>query len=81
MPKPRAQKEGWISFDDDGEDGMSAIAGSGHAVKFSVRRGSKLAKVRLKGARYGYPHSDSLFKLNILDSNFELIKFYEYPYM
>jgi len=80
-PKPRAQKEGWLSFDDDGEDGMRSIAGSGHAVKFSMKRGAKLAKVKLKGARYGYPQSDSMFRLSILDSNFDVIKFYEYPYM
>jgi|GEM_PF-3167427 len=76
-----SDEEGWLGYDDDHEDGMRSIAGSGHAVKFSCAGGGELAKVMLKGARYGYPQSDSSFRLSILDDTWREITFFEYPYM
>lgn len=73
--------EGWLGYDDDQEDGMRSIAGSGHAVLFSTAEGGRLDKVMLKGARYGLPRSESKFRLTVLDGDFQTIKQWEFPFM
>jgi len=73
--------DGWIGYDDDGEDGMRSIAGSGHAVEFHVKRGGTLKAVKLKGSRYGYPQSDSKFEIYIMDNQFNVIDSASLPFM
>jgi len=76
-----SDEEGWLGYDDNSEDGMRSLAGSGHSVKFSAPGGGRLERVMLKGARYGYPRSESTFRLTVLDGEFETIKQFEFPYM
>lgn len=74
-------EDGWMGYDDDYEDGMRSQAGSGHAVRFHVKRGGELTKVMLKGARYGMPQSDSKFRMTVLDGGYEVLQMWELPYM
>lgn len=76
-----ADENGWIHYDDDSNEGIRSVAGSGHAVLFSVRKGSKLASVAMKGGRYGLPHSDSIFRISVLNAEFESIIQLEFPFM
>jgi len=75
------QTGGWVGYDDDSEDGMRSIAGGGHCIQFNIKGGGELKAVSLKGARYGYPQSDSNFTMSIYDGGFELIQTYSFPYM
>ncbi len=71
----------WMGFNDGTDESMRSIAGSGHAVLFSSGGRSRLAKVRLFGGRYGPVASDSVFRLTVLDTSFNALKVFEFPFM
>lgn len=73
--------EGWHGYDDDNEEGMRSLAGGVHLVSFHVDGGGELKAVKIKGARYGYPNSDSNFILSVLDGDGNLIQALSLPFM
>lgn len=77
----KSNAEGWLYYDDDANEGMRSIAGSGHAVVFRKAGGGKLVAVKMKGSRYGPEESGSVFRLTILDASFKAIRQLEFPFM
>jgi RNA polymerase sigma-70 factor (ECF subfamily) len=68
--------------DDDKPAGKNSMAGTGHAVRFSVR-GSDwyLTAVKVHGARYGYPRPPSEdFHVYLCDADFKQIADFPVPY-
>lgn len=73
--------DGWNGYNDGTNESMRSIAGSGHAVLFSSNGREKLDAVRLHGGRYGASTIDSVFRMTVLNTSFETIKSFEFPYM
>lgn len=72
---------GWLHYDDDTNEGIRSVAGSGHAVLFRKAGGGRLVAVKMKGARYGAEGSKSVFHVTILDGGFKEIGRIEFPFM
>lgn len=87
LPEPalfaglKVGKGGWLHYDDDTNEGIRSVAGSGHAVIFRKAGGGKLISVKMKGARYGAESSKSVFRITILDGGFKEIRRLEFPFM
>jgi len=77
----KRDKDGFLRYDDDSNEGMRSSAGSGHAAIFHREGGGMLTAVKLKGARYGPETSSTQFRLTLLDGDFNQLAQYEYPFM
>jgi len=71
-----------LAYDDGRQAGKSSIAGSGHAVRFTIPGGSwYLTGVRIYGSRYGYPAPPKEdFHIWLCDSDFKTIADFPQPY-
>jgi len=71
-----------LAHDDGRQAGKSSIAGSGHAVRFTIPGGSwYLTGVRIYGSRYGYPAPPKEdFHIWLCDSDFKTIADFPQPY-
>ncbi len=81
-PKRGAAEKRELSHDDGRMAGKSSIAGSGHAVRFSVDGDSwYVTSLSLSGSRYGEPRPPKEdFKVWICDAQFKPIATFQFPY-
>jgi len=81
-PKELAGQPMDLAHDDGRQAGKSSIAGSGHAVRFTIPGGSwYLTGVRIYGSRYGYPAPPKEdFHIWLCDSDFKTIADFPQPY-
>ena len=82
MDADQIQNETELSHDDGKSSGKKSIAGSGHAVLFTVDNDSSyLTSVRIKGSRYGTPRAPQEdFSVWLCDQEFNEIKEFKFPY-
>lgn len=81
-PKELAGQPMDLAHDDGRQAGKSSIAGSGHAVRFTIPGGSwYLTGIRIYGSRYGYPAPPKEdFHIWLCDSDFKTIADFPQPY-